>query len=156
MITISHAQGAADMEEVRRLFSDYWAALNVDICFQNFGAELENLPSKYAPPTGALFLARNEAGMAIGCIALRATEKEGCCEMKRLYIAPEGRGNGLGRKLVRTVMDEARKLGYDEMRLDTLPILEPAITLYKSEGFAECEPFGEPDKVKVLYFSRRL
>jgi GNAT superfamily N-acetyltransferase len=156
MTTISHVQGAADMEDIRRLFSEYWAALNVDICFQNFGAEVENLPGKYAPPTGALFLARDEAGEAIGCVALRATEKDNCCEMKRLYIAPEGRGNGLGRILVRTVMDEARTLGYGEMRLDTLPILEPAIALYRSEGFAECAPFGEPDKVKVLYFSRRL
>jgi GNAT superfamily N-acetyltransferase len=156
MITISHARGSDDIEDVRRLFRAYWAALNVDICFQNFGAELENLPGKYAPPTGALFLARDEAGKAVGCIALRATEKEGCCEMKRLYVAPEGRGLGLGRALARTVMDEARKLGYGEMRLDTLPILEPAITLYKSEGFAECEPFGEPDRVKVLYFSRAL
>jgi GNAT superfamily N-acetyltransferase len=156
MITISHAHGAGDIEVVRSLFRDYWAALNVDICFQNFGAELENLPGKYAPPTGALFLAKNEAGDTIGCVALRATEKDGCCEMKRLYIAPEGRGNGTGRALVRAIMDEARKMGYGEMRLDTLPVLEPAIALYKSEGFAECAPFGEPDKVKVLYFSCRL
>jgi GNAT superfamily N-acetyltransferase len=156
MTMINHAQDAADLEDVRRLFSDYWAALNVDICFQNFGAELENLPGKYVLPTGALFLARNDSGEAVGCVALRATEKEGCCEMKRLYLAPEGRGNGTGRALVRAIMDEARKLGYGEMRLDTLPILEPAIALYKSEGFAECAPFGETDKVKVLYFSRRL
>jgi GNAT superfamily N-acetyltransferase len=156
MITISHAHGAGDIEVVRRLFRDYWSALNVDICFQNFGAELENLPGKYAPPTGALLLARNEAAEPIGCVALRATEKEGCCEMKRLYLAPEGRGNGIGRALVKAIMDEARKIGYGEMRLDTLPILEPAIALYKSEGFAECAPFGEPDKVKVLYFSRKL
>ena len=156
MITISHARGTSDIEDVRRLFRDYWAALNVDVCFQNFGAELENLPDKYVPPSGALFLARNEAGEAIGCVALRATEKDNCCEMKRLYIAPEGRGNGAGRALVRAIMDEARKLGYSEMRLDTLPILEPAITLYRSEGFAECPPFGAPDRVKVLYFSRAL
>jgi len=156
MITIDHARGSGDIEEVRRLFRAYWAALDVDICFQNFGAELENLPGKYVPPTGALFLARNDAGEAVGCIALRATEKDGCCEMKRLYLAPEGRGNGTGRALVRAIMDEARKLGYGEMRLDTLPILEPAIALYRSEGFAECAPFGEPDKVKVLYFSRAL
>jgi GNAT superfamily N-acetyltransferase len=156
MITISHAHGAGDIEVVRRLFRDYWAALNVDICFQNFGDELENLPGKYALPTGALFLARNEVGEAIGCVAVRATEKDGCCEMKRLYVAPGGRGLGLGRRLTRTVMDEARKLGYGEMRLDTLPMLEPAIALYKTEGFAECPPFGEPYKEKVLYFSRAL
>lgn len=153
---ISPAKFPEDLENVRRLFRDYWSALNVDICFQDFGAELENLPGKYAPPSGALFLARNGTGEAIGCVALRATEKDGCCEMKRLYIAPEGRGNGAGRALVRAVMDEARKLGYRKMRLDTLPVLEPAIALYKSEGFAECAPFGKPDKVKVLYFSRAL
>jgi GNAT superfamily N-acetyltransferase len=156
MITISHARGSSEIEVVRRLFRDYWAGLNVDICFQNFGDELENLPGKYVPPTGALFLARNDAGDAVGCVALRATEKDGCCEMKRLYIAPEGRGNGVGRALVRAIMDEARGLGYGEMRLDTLPILEPAIALYRSEGFAECAPFGEPDKVKLLYFNKTL
>lgn len=153
---IGPANFPEDMESVRRLFRAYWAGLKVDICFQNFGAELDNLPDKYVPPAGALFLARNGAGEAIGCVAFRATEKDGCCEMKRLYIAPEGRGNGTGRALVRAITEEARRLGYGEMRLDTLPILEPAISLYRSEGFAECPPFGKPDKVKVLYFSRTL
>lgn len=145
-----------ELGSVRRLFRAYWAEIKADICFQNFDAELENLPDKYVPPGGALFLARNGAGEAIGCVALRATENNGCCEMKRLYLAPEGRGNGTGRALVRAIMDEARKLGYGEMQLDTLPELQAAITLYKSEGFMECAPFGKPDKVKVLYFNRVL
>jgi GNAT superfamily N-acetyltransferase len=156
MNKIGPARFPEDIETVRRLFRDYWAALKVDLCFQNFGEEMKALPGKYAPPKGALFLARDDVGNAVGCVALRATEKDGCCEMKRLYLSPEGRGNGTGRALVRVVLDEARRLGYHEMRLDTLPVLEAAITLYKSEGFAECPPFGKPDKVKVLYFSRRL
>jgi GNAT superfamily N-acetyltransferase len=156
MSKIAPAKFPEDADIVRRLFNDYWAALKVDVCFQNFGEELKSLPGKYVLPSGALFLARNDAGEAIGCVALRPTEKDGCCEMKRLYLALEGRGNGTGRALVRVIMDEARKLGYAEMRLDTLPFLGPAIALYKSEGFAECPPFGIPDKEKVLYFSRVL
>jgi GNAT superfamily N-acetyltransferase len=76
--------------------------------------------------------------------------------MKRLYLAPEGRGQGMGRRLVRAAMDEARRLGYREIRLDTLPALAAAIALYTSEGFGQCEPFGAPGREKLLYFSRML
>lgn len=155
MVTIRAAE-QADLPDVKRLFRDYWAEIKADICFQNFGSELEGLPGAYAPPSGALFLARDDAGRAVGCAALRATEKSRCCEMKRLYIAPAARGTGLGRRLVQTIMDVGRRLGYREMRLDTLPELAAAAALYRAEGFAECPPFGEPGPVKVLYFSRAL
>src|SRR5262249_55662894 len=92
--------GATDLPAIASLFRAYAASLPISLDYQDFDAELALLPGKYAPPKGALILARNDAGDAIGCVALRPFEnEEGVCEMKRLYVAPEGRGTGLGRQL---------------------------------------------------------
>ena len=132
---ISPAVTAADLAEVARLFDAYAASLPVDLAYQDFAGELAGLPGKYAPPAGALLLARDNAGEAIGCVGLRPLSDPGACEMKRLYVAPAGRGLGLGRALMQAVTDQARRLGYREMRLDTLPTLTAAQSLYRQGGF---------------------
>lgn len=131
------------MADAARLFRAYAASLPIDLAYQGFEAEVTGLPGAYAPPRGALLLARSSTGEAIGCVALRLLTVDGLCEMKRLHVAPEGRGAGLGRALAEAILGEARRLGYREMRLDTLPSMTAALALYRSLGFVDVAPYYE-------------
>lgn len=133
--------GARDIGEIAELFRAYEAHIGVDLSYQGFAGELASLPGKYAPPQGQLLIARNAAGVAIGCVALRPVDASGCCEMKRLFVTAQGRGLGLGRALAEAVIAEAKKLGYAELRLDTLPTMHEAIALYRKLGFVPIEPY---------------
>ena len=121
----------ADLDEIRAMLREYAAWLEVDLCFQNFEQEMAGLPGDYAPPRGRLLIAEGA-----GCVALRAIDDE-ICEMKRLYLRPEHRGSGLGRRLVQAIIDEARSAGYRRMRLDAMPKMDSAQRLYASFGFRE-------------------
>jgi ribosomal protein S18 acetylase RimI-like enzyme len=128
------------IEQAREIFKEYEAWLVINLCFQNFEKELAELPGEYVPPTGRLLLAIQDNGVA-GCIALRKIG-DGVCEMKRLYVRQEFRGKGLGRQLVDTIVRTAKEIGYERMRLDTLPgKMDGAIALYRSLGFREIEPY---------------
>jgi len=131
-----------DLTEVASLFEAYARSLKIDLSFQNFTTELSDLPGKYGPPSGVLILARHiDTNKAIGCVGLRPLDTEGVCEMKRLYVAPQGRGSGLGKALARQVIEEAKKIGYRFIRLDTLGSMKEAQGLYKSLGFVEREAY---------------
>ena len=124
------------------MFKEYASGLGISLCFQNFDQELSNLPGDYAPPDGRLLLATEDEQLA-GCIAMRKLAPQ-ICEMKRLFLRPEYRRRGLGKVLVETIIDEARKLGYTRMRLDTLPgRMDKAIALYRAIGFVEIDPYYE-------------
>lgn len=139
-MNIFQANSDHDIQQARELFEEYASGIGISLCFQNFDQELKNLPGGYAPPEGRLLLAV-EDGQLAGCIALRKLES-GVCEMKRLFIRPAHRGKGLGRVLVESIIDEACKLGYRSMRLDTLPgPMDHAIQLYQSMGFVEIGPY---------------
>jgi|GEM_PF-978064 ribosomal protein S18 acetylase RimI-like enzyme len=121
------------------LLRQYEAGLGVSLCFQGFEAELAGLPGAYAPPRGQMLLARApDDGRLIGLVALRSVPgAPDLCEMKRLYVSPSARALGLGRALALAIMEEARRLGYARMCLDTLPGMSEAQALYRSLGFGQ-------------------
>ena len=149
------AESPGEITSARELFEEYAAGLGMSLCFQNFDKELALLPGDYVPPTGRLLLAM-EGDAARGCVALRKIA-DGICEMKRLYVRPEFRGTGLGRTLAETLIQTARDLDYDRMRLDTLPgKMDRAIAMYRSLGFKEIEPYYDNPVAGAVFMELRL
>ena len=138
----------------RQLFLEYADAIGVDLEYQGFSAELAALPSPYEPPHGTLLVAHVD-GNAAGCVALRRLD-EHTGEMKRLYVRPDARGLGLARRLVAAVILAARKCGYNELRLDTLPSMTSAQALYRALGFAEIPPYNNAHLPGTRFYALRL
>ena len=138
---IEEALDAGSIAACRELFLEYQRGLGVSLCFQGFDAELAGLPGDYAPPRGRLFLAL-ALGKPAGCVALRPLFHRDA-EMKRLYVRPKYRGSGLGRVLAVRVIEEARALGYETLKLDTLPQMKAAQRMYETLGFRDTAPYNE-------------
>jgi len=139
--SIAPVLAAADLFDIQELFRSYAESLPIDLAYQGFEDELAGLPGKYAPPAGAMLIARGADDRALGCVALRPIAGEGVCEMKRLYVEPKARGSGLGGALIAAVIESARTAGYREMRLDTLPTMAAARAMYARAGFREIAPY---------------
>ena len=114
------------------------------------------MPGQYAPPEGELLLARALDGRPLGCVALRPIEPAKCCEMKRLYVSPLARGFGLGKALAEAVIEAAQRIGYREMRLDSLPSMAGAQALYRKLGFTVAEPHYNTPVPGTLFMRRAL
>jgi ribosomal protein S18 acetylase RimI-like enzyme len=143
-----------DIPAVRALFEEYAAEIGIDLCFQGFAEELANLPGKYAPPGGGLWLAVVD-GETAGCVALRPLEA-GACEIKRLYVRPAFRGRGIARLLATDALAAATAARYRRARLDTLSSMTGAIALYQSLGFVEIEPYYDNPIAEAKYFGKEL
>lgn len=143
VLELATASFPEDLKATRDIFQEYARGLGVDLCFQNFDEELASLPGEYAPPRGALLLARVN-GQVAGCVALRpldTSDYPDAAEMKRLYVRPGFRRYGLGRQLAEAALDAARQAGYASVLLDTLDDMEAARALYEDLGFEPIEPY---------------
>jgi len=154
MLRLENVTEGENLAQVHNLFLEYQKAIGIDLCFQNFDQELASLPGDYAPPEGRLLLAWYDSKVS-GCVAMREITPE-VCEMKRLFVRPEFRGKGIGRKLAIAILDEAITIGYKKMRLDTLPVMKEAITLYKSLGFKETEAYCYNPVAGAMYLELDL
>ena len=158
-IRIHRAETPEDLDAVRELFLEYVSVPDWEADFatylaqQAFETELAELPGPYAPPTGALLLAR-VAGQPAACIASKSLDPPDVCEMKRLFVRPQFRGLGLGERLVRQLIGLARGAGYRRMRLDTLPSMSAAQRLYRRLGFRDIPPYCE-NPVRGAHFLER-
>jgi ribosomal protein S18 acetylase RimI-like enzyme len=145
-----------DLPAITSLFRAYAASLPIDLGYQGFDGELASLPGKYAPPAGALLIARDASGVSLGCVAMRPLDEPGVCEMKRLYVAPAGRGQGLGKQLALAIIEAARAAGHREMRLDTLASMHEAQALYRALGFVEIGAYYDTPIENTVFMSLNL
>jgi putative acetyltransferase len=153
--SIAQAESPAQIAQARVLFLEYAQSLGFSLCFQGFDKELADLPGDYAPPNGRLLLAEL-AGHLAGCVALHALEPE-VCEMKRLYLRPQFRREGLGRAIAEIIIGEARKIGYKFMRLDTVePVMKDAVALYRRLGFRQIAAYRPNPMQGTLYMELTL
>lgn len=148
------ASSVAEIDASRELFREYQRSIGVDLCFQNFEQELAALPGDYAPPGGRLLLAKLGNNLA-GTVALRKLS-ESTCEMKRLYVRSAFRGQGVGLKLALAAIEEARRIGYSAIRLDTLETMKEAAALYESLGFRPIPAYNANPMLGTLYFELAL
>jgi len=164
VLNVVRAETSEQIAAIRELFLEYAQSLGFSLCFQSFDRELAKLPGDYAPPHGRLLLATAD-GKPAGCVALhRLAAEPGAaittgefCEMKRLYVRPEFRGTGAGRKLAEAIIAEARSIGYNCMRLDTIePTMQRAVILYRALGFREIPPYRANPIPGALYMELSL
>jgi len=139
MIQIISAHAEVHYQYARDLFVQYADALGFDLEFQGFSRELATLPGGYVPPLGCILLAEL-SGNYVGCVALRPLENK-ICELKRLFVIPEYRGRAIGRTLACSVIDNARQMGYEKMRLDTIESMKVANGLYHSLNFRAIQAY---------------
>ncbi|HAA03413.1 MAG TPA: N-acetyltransferase [Syntrophobacteraceae bacterium] len=154
MAEIRWAKIPGDLMAVKDLFQEYADSLSFELDFQDFSEELATLPGKYAPPLGSILVAK-ENGETVGCVAVRPLG-DGICEMKRLFVQPAHRGRNLGRELALAIVEEAKRLGYKVMRLDTVVEMKEASALYRALGFQPIDAYCYNPLPGAMYFELKL
>ncbi|WP_371323814.1 carbonate dehydratase [Dechloromonas sp. ZY10] len=150
------ANDTAALEQVRQYFRNYAAWLGVELCFQNFDQEMASLPGAYSAPAGRLFFAEVD-GRPAGCVGVRPLpESDGLCEMKRLYVSPEARGQGIGAALAMAAIKAAKEIGYKKLMLDTLPNMRMAVKLYRELGFTEAPAYYQTPAEGTMFLALDL
>lgn len=151
---IREARSEADIAIAADLFREYQTWLDVDLCFQDFEAELADVANMYAQPRGIIYIA-SVGNEDVGVGALRPISKTRS-EMKRVYVRESARGLGIGKRIIDLLIARASEVGYTSMVLDTLPKLETAQAIYKSLGFREIPPYYKNPLPGVVYFEKTL
>jgi len=154
MAEIRRAMMPGDIVAVRNLFQEYADSLDFELDFQDFREELATLPGKYALPLGTILVAK-ENGETVGCVAVRPLGEE-ICEMKRLYVKSAHRGKRIGRDLALAIIEEAKRLGYKAMRLDTVKAMKEASALYRALGFKPIDAYCYNPRPDAMYFELKL
>ncbi|MEL6593384.1 MAG: GNAT family N-acetyltransferase [Bacteroidota bacterium] len=154
MLRIQLAQSPLEIQQIRDLFWTYAEIRGFDAALGDFQAELDALPGKYASPEGCLLLA-TKADEAIGCLAFQRLSDE-ICEMKRMFVLPEYRGQGIGSQLVKHLLVEAQSAGYQRMRLDTHPHMHQAARIYQSFGFYPISRYNQNPTPGIRFFEKIL
>jgi GNAT superfamily N-acetyltransferase len=153
---ITAASTPSQIEQVRSLFREYRAELPLPLCFGQFDAELRELPGYYAPPAGSLLLA-TIIGQPVGCVGLRSFPQERTCEMKRLYVRPPFRAGKIGVDLVQAIIQDARRLGYARVRLDShSPTMQSAVQMYRRFGFRQVDASPVQQVEDLIYMELTL
>jgi GNAT superfamily N-acetyltransferase len=153
MMKIIQVQTASELQHIKELFREYYAFLahdhGLNISYQGIEDELATLPGKFAPPEGRLIMAVT-SGQPIGCAALRPIDAR-VCELKRMFVLPQFRQHGVGKALSKRLIEDARVIGYELMRLDTGNFLIAAIQLYESLGFQRIDPYYDvPEDIRKI------
>jgi putative acetyltransferase len=154
MLRVARVSTSEDLAAVRDLMQEYQAQLSVDLAYQDFEAEVRDLPGAYAAPRGRLLLAHHH-DEPVGCVALRDAG-DGRAEMKRLFVRDSGRGLGVAKALIAQLIADARSAGYDALVLDTLPSMHAAQRLYAQLGFREIPPYSSSPVPGTRYLGLRL
>lgn len=151
---ITAALTTADYDTGKKLFLEYAESLGFSICFQNFEQELADIQTQYGAPNGCLLLVK-DGELAVGCVGVRRWEGD-IAELKRMYLQPSARGHGMGRRLLDSALEQTRQLGYQSIRLDTLPSMETAIALYRAVGFTEIPAYRDNPFPDTLYMEKEF
>ncbi len=153
-VEIRPADTPNDLARVRELWREYWGSFGLPLDFQDFGQELANLPGAYGAEGGIILLAFH-LDQPVGAIALRRLDAVSG-EVKRLYLRPDFRGRGWGKRLLEAIIDQARALGYQRLYADTLPVMADALTLYERIGFARIPAYSDAPTPGAIYLKLEL
>lgn len=154
-IKLSEAESTKDYQNAAELFKEYACELGFDLEFQNFEEELKNIKAQYSRPYGIIILAQETGKKPVGCVGIRKLEGD-ICELKRMYIKKEGRGQGIGKAMLKKAIEIAQELGYTKIRLDTLPAMKSAIKLYENERFYQIEPYRYNSIKGAEYYEKSI